>query len=63
MKKKERHELQLTLMVDIVAVTEHNSCSQLPGGEKRSSLLGRRMPTNATGTWHCVLKGISLQGQ
>lgn len=61
-KKREKHEQQLTLMVDIVAVTEHNSCSQLPGSEKRSSLLGRRMPTNSTGTRHCVPKGISFAG-
>lgn len=44
----------LIVRVDLVAGTEYNSCAQLPGREKRSSLLGRRMPPNSTGTWLCL---------
>lgn len=49
-RKRDWNSLQVILMVDIVAVTERNVCPQLPGSEKRSSLLGRRMPANSTGT-------------
>lgn len=50
--------------VDITAGTKYNSCAQLPGREKRSSLLGKRMPPNPQEhgfVWHVFWKEFLLQ--